>query len=71
MDRPCEHCDHPDVSLLRIVLIAEIIRAEDSTLYTLAGVCEALGMMQLSNEDDDTLPPQTQKRGKRNLRRVK
>jgi hypothetical protein len=71
MDRPCDHCDHPDTSLLRVVLIGEIVCADDATLYTLAGVCEALGLMQLSDDDDSFLPPQTGKHAKRNLRRVK
>jgi hypothetical protein len=73
MDQPCDHCDHPDISLLRVVLIGEIIRADDDTLYTLAGVCEALGLMQLVDDDDNPLtPPETKKsRKKRHLRRVK
>jgi hypothetical protein len=72
MDGPCEHCDAPDISLLRVVLIGEIIRAEEATLYILAGVCEALGLMQLSEEDDDFPPPvETRKRRNGKLRRVK
>jgi len=73
MDQPCDHCDRPDISLLRVVLIGEIIRADDDTLYTLAGVCEALGLMQLVDEDDTPAPPPTTKtrRKKRHLRRVK
>lgn len=71
MDRTCEHCDHPDISLLRVVLIGEIIRADDTELYTLAGVCEALGLLQLWDADDSAEPPTTKKRTKHNLRRVK
>ena len=76
MDGPCEYCDQPDTSLLRIVLIGEIIRADEDTLYTLAGVCEALGLMQLSDDDDDgdgDFPPpaETSKRSQGNLRRIK
>jgi hypothetical protein len=73
MDGPCEYCDQPDVSLLRIVLIGEIIRAEEDTLYTLAGVCEALGLMQLSDDDNDDPPPlaETPKRSQGKLRRIK
>jgi hypothetical protein len=71
MERPCDHCDHPDTSLLRVVLIGEIIRADEDTLYTLAEVCEALDLMQLSEDDDDSGPPETGKRVARNLWRVK
>jgi hypothetical protein len=73
MDRPCEYCDQPETSLLRIVLIGEIIRAEEDILYTLAGVCEALGLMQLSDDDDDDCPPpaETPKRSQGKLRRIK
>jgi hypothetical protein len=71
MERPCDHCDHPDTSLLRVVLIGEIIRADDATLYTLAEICETLGLLRLSDEDDGFMPPRTGKGGKHNLRRVK
>jgi hypothetical protein len=75
MDGPCEYCDQPDTSLLRIVLIGEIIRAEEDILYTLAGVCEALGLIQLSDDgddDDDFSPPvETPKRSQGKLRRIK
>jgi hypothetical protein len=72
MDGPCEHCDAPDTSLLRVVLIGEIIRAEEATLYTLVEVCEALGLMQLSEDDNDCPPPvETPKRTNGKLRRVK
>ena len=74
MDGPCEYCDQPDTSLLRIVLIGEIIRADEDTLYTLAGVCEALGLMQLSDDDDDddfSPPAAAPKRSQSKLRRIK
>jgi hypothetical protein len=72
MDWPCEHCDAPDTSLLRVVLIGEIIRADEATLYALAGVCEALGLIQLTDEDDDFMPPvETRKRTNGKLRRIK
>jgi hypothetical protein len=70
MEPPCDHCEHPDTSLLRVVLIGEIIRADEDTLYTLAEVCEALDLMQLS-EDDDSIPPEVEQHVKRNLWRVK
>ena len=72
MDRPCDYCDHQDASLLRLVLIGEIICADEPTLYTLAEVCETLGLMQLAEPDDDsTAPPPNGKQGKHSLRRVK
>ena len=52
MERPCTHCDHPDSSLLRIVLIGEIIRADDAALCTMAEIFQNLGLLDLSEEDD-------------------
>ena len=52
MERSCTHCDHPESSLLRIVLIGEIIRADDATLYTMAEIFQSLGLLELSDEDD-------------------
>ncbi len=71
VDQPCDHCDHPDSSLLRVVLIGEIIRAEDSVLYSLASICERLGLMQVTDEDDGLGVPGFGKGARRNLRRVK
>ena len=53
MERSCNHCDHPDSSLLRIVLIGEIIRADEATLYTMAEIFQTLGLLELSPEDED------------------
>jgi hypothetical protein len=52
MERSCSHCDNPDSSLLRIVLIGEIIRADEATLYTMAEIFQTLGLVELSPEDD-------------------
>ena len=52
MERSCSHCDNPDSSLLRIVLIGEIIRADEATLYTMAEIFQTLGLLELSQEDD-------------------
>lgn len=50
MPQPCPHCDQPDISLLRIVLIGEILRAEESMLGLLADVLQQSGLLQLSDE---------------------
>ncbi len=71
MERPCAHCDHPDSSLLRVVLIGEIIRADDATLYTLAGIFDSLGLMQLSDEDQDPTPYDPDSFSKKRLRLIK
>jgi hypothetical protein len=54
MERSCSHCDNPDSSLLRIVLIGEIIRADEATLYTMAEIFQTLGLLELSPEDEIT-----------------
>lgn len=56
MERTCGHCDHPSSSLLRIVLIGEIVRADDATLYTLAEVFQTLGLLDVSDDEDTYLP---------------
>jgi hypothetical protein len=70
MERSCSHCDHPDSALLRIVLIGEIIRADEATLYTMAEIFHSLGVLDLSDEDDiPEAVPVIQ--GKKGLRLVK
>ena len=54
MERSCSHCDNLDSSLLRIVLIGEIIRADEAMLYTIAEIFQTLGLLELSQEDDVT-----------------
>lgn len=52
MERFCTHCDNPDSSLLRVVLIGEIIRADDATLSTMAEIFQALGLLIPLQEDE-------------------
>jgi hypothetical protein len=47
---PCPHCDQPDTSLLRLVLIGEILRADETLLVLLADVLQASGLLYLSEE---------------------
>ena len=47
---PCPHCDQPDTSLLRIVLMGEILRADEPLLALLADVLQASGLVHLSEE---------------------
>ena len=70
MERSCPHCDNPDSALLRVVLIGEIIRADEATLYTMAEIFQALGLLELSQEDE---VPEVQQvaQEKRRLRLVK
>jgi hypothetical protein len=72
MDYPCD-CDQPDTSLLRVVLIGEIVRAEEDVLYTLAEICETLGILQLVDADEGTPPPAPTpgERSRARLRRIK
>jgi hypothetical protein len=72
MDRPCD-CDDPDISLLRVVLIGEIVRADEAILYTLAEVCATLGLLEFVDEEDSPPPPPSppKQRSRAKLRRVK
>jgi len=71
VDQSCEYCDHPDSSLLRVVLIGEILRANDSMLYTLAEVCQTIGLMQLSEDEQEPSPDEIRQRIKRRLQLVR
>ncbi len=50
MTQPCPHCDQPDVSLLRLVLIGEVLRADETLLVLLANVMQECGLLALSAE---------------------
>ena len=52
---PCPHCDDPDMSLLRLVLIGEILRADEMWLVLLADVLQQSGL--LLPTDDSQTPP--------------
>lgn len=71
MERPCTHCDHPDSSLLRIVLIGEMIRADDATLYAIAGALQNLGLIDLADEEEGREAENSMPRTQRTLRLVK
>ncbi|MBM3223780.1 MAG: hypothetical protein FJZ47_08280 [Candidatus Tectomicrobia bacterium] len=70
MKRSCSHCDHPDSSLLRIVLIGEMIRADEETLYTMAEVLQSLGLLELADEGE-AVTMEHLVQGERRLRLVK
>jgi hypothetical protein len=48
MPPSCPHCDQPDVSLLRVVLIGEILRADEALLVTLADLLHTSGLLPLA-----------------------
>jgi hypothetical protein len=50
MKQPCPHCDQPDISLLRLVLMGEIFRADETRLVLLADVMQRSGLLHLSDE---------------------
>ena len=50
MDPTCPHCDEPDISLLRLVLIGEIFRAEEPLLVLIADVLQQSGLLRLAEE---------------------
>ena len=51
MKPACPHCDQPDMSLLRVVLIGEVLCADASRLALLADLMQACGVL--------TYPPET------------
>ena len=52
---PCPHCEQPDVSLLRLVLMSELLVADETQLLRLAAVMQQCGLLQLSPEPDPDL----------------
>ena len=52
MEPPCPHCDQPDLSLLRLVLIGELLVADETLLLRLAAVMQACGLLQDSPEPE-------------------
>jgi len=73
MDHYCQ-CDSPDTSLLRVVMIGEIIQADEDELYDMAEVLDAHGLMHLLEPDEEPPPAsggKRKKKGKGVLRRVK
>ena len=45
MQLPCSNCDQPDASLLRLVLIGEIYRADEARLALLADLLYQSGLL--------------------------
>ena len=68
VERKCDNCEHPDSSLLRVVLIAEIIRAEEDDLLAIADLFDDMGLWQ---SDDDDVSPANGEPSRASLRRIK
>jgi hypothetical protein len=71
MQQSCSHCDQLDTSLLRLVLIGEILLADESRLVLLADVMCQCGLGQLSDEaeEPDLVPVQPRQGTLHTLRR--
>ena len=54
MQQSCPHCDDPDISLLRLVLIGEIPRADEMRLLLLADMWQESGLLVVT--EDPRLP---------------
>jgi len=57
MQQSCPHCDDPDMSLLRLVLIGEILRADETRLLLLADVWEHAGLLAPLEEPQAPIIP--------------
>ena len=55
MASSCPHCDQPDATLLRLVLIGELLVADETQLLRLAAVMQQCGLLQLSPAPDSVL----------------
>jgi hypothetical protein len=53
MQQSCSHCDQLDTSLLRLVLIGEILLADESRLVLLTDIMCQCGLLQLSDEAEE------------------
>src|SRR5215471_1706510 len=56
--QPCPHCDAPDMSLLRLVLIGEILRTDETRLVLLADIWQQSGLLA-PPEGPQTVPIST------------
>jgi hypothetical protein len=64
VQKSCPHCDQPDISLLRLVLIGEILRADETRLVLLADIMQACGLLALSAKAEEPAAARTrQKKG--------
>jgi hypothetical protein len=72
MQQPCPHCDQLDTSLLRLVLIGDILCATEDRLVLLADVMCQCGLLQLSDkaEEPEAVPVQTRQGTLHTLRRL-
>jgi hypothetical protein len=61
MQPPCSHCDQPDASLLRLVLMGEVLRTDETLLVLLAQVLQQSGLLPLSQKP--TAPPMRRQKG--------
>jgi hypothetical protein len=48
--QPCPHCDQPDLSLLRLVLIGEILLADQPWLLRLVDVLQHSGLLDFAEQ---------------------
>ena len=55
MEPSCPHCDQPEAALLRLVLIGELLVADETQLLRLAAVMQQCGLLHLSPESDPAL----------------
>ena len=53
MHQPCPHCDQPDASLLRLVLIGEILRIDETLLVLLADLMQQCGVLPLADKAEE------------------
>jgi hypothetical protein len=52
MQQPCPHCEQSDLSLLRLVLIGELLCVDKIRLLLLAEVMQESGLLQCADEAD-------------------
>jgi hypothetical protein len=57
MQQSCPHCDQPDLSLLRLVLIGELLKADATWLLCLADVMQQCGLLPLAAEAEASEAP--------------
>lgn len=68
MDPLCPYCDQPEVSLLRLVLMSAILRADETLLTLMADVLQQSGLVHLATRPT-VLPTRRQQRTRQRLRR--
>ena len=68
MRPPCPHCDDPTMSVLRLALLSEILRTDETRLVLLADLWQQSGLLLPPSDPPTPPPPQRKDKPRHNSR---